>query len=181
MIQFLPFPEFATERLLLRRVVASDWKEVLFLRSDLVLNQFITRAEEHKTKNKADAMKFIDKIHNAVEDNISVSWGITLLGSSEIIGTICLWNFSKDHKSAEVGYDLSPVYHKKGIMTESLKLVLDYGFGELNLDKIEAFTHRSNVDSRSLLEKNGFEWAEARKDDGNANNLIFEILAPFNI
>ena len=36
----------------------------------------------------------------------------------EMIGSICLWNFTDNQKSAEIGYDLSPKYQRKGIMNE---------------------------------------------------------------
>jgi ribosomal-protein-alanine N-acetyltransferase len=39
-----------------------------------------------------------------------------------------------------VGYGLNPAFQNKG-MTEALKCVIDYGFNELKLIKIEAFTH----------------------------------------
>ena len=163
-----PYPIITTERLLLRRIVESDWKEILFLRSDKIINEFIKRSEDTKTKNKADALVFIKMIHNAVEENISVSWGITLIDSAQIIGTICLWNFSKDEKTAEVGYDLSPKYQKRGIMSEALSGVLAFGFKELKLGKIEAFTHLENVSSKLLLERNGFVLISNRKDKGNS-------------
>ena len=68
-----------------------------------------------------------------------------------MIGTISLWKFSEDKKTAEVGYDLNPVFHNKGIMTEALNCVLKYGFTQLQLDKIEAYTHKENQASRKLL------------------------------
>jgi ribosomal-protein-alanine N-acetyltransferase len=60
-------------------------------------------------------------------------------------------------------------------MSEALNCILDFGFSELNLDKIEAFTHRENEDSKRLLEKNGFNLIADRKDEDNISNIIFEI------
>jgi ribosomal-protein-alanine N-acetyltransferase len=86
-----------------------------------------------------------------------------------------LWNFSENKKRAEVGYDLNPIYQRKGIMNEALKQIIEFGFVDLNLDKIEAFTHAENENSLKLLEKNGFYIDENRKDEDNLNNLIFVI------
>lgn len=86
-----------------------------------------------------------------------------------------MWNFSQNNTIAEVGYDLSPKYHKKGIMTEALKLIIDYGFKELKYDNIKAFTHTENENSKKLLERNGFLPVENGKDKGNENNVIFEL------
>lgn len=92
-----------------------------------------------------------------------------------MIGSICLWNFSNNLKTAEVGYSLYPEFQNKGIMSEALKSVIDYGFNELKLDKIEAFTHSKNEPSKKLLEKNGLQINHNRKDENNSFNTIFEI------
>lgn len=60
-------------------------------------------------------------------------------------------------------------------MQEGLRSILDFGFNELNLDFIEAFTHRENESSKKLLEKNGFLLVEKRKDEDNPDNIIFAI------
>jgi ribosomal-protein-alanine N-acetyltransferase len=39
-----------------------------------------------------------------------------------------------------VGYNLSPEFQNKGVMV-SLNYIIDFGFNELKLDSIEAFTH----------------------------------------
>jgi len=92
-----------------------------------------------------------------------------------MIGSISLWNFSLDKKTAEVGYDLGTNFHNKGIMSEAMKCVLDYGFTVLNLDKIEAFTHGKNQSSVRMLVKNGFVLVNGKTDPGNENNIIFEL------
>ncbi|RLJ30734.1 acetyltransferase (GNAT) family protein [Chryseobacterium sp. 7] len=65
-------------------------------------------------------------------NNQTVYLGISLKDQLNLIGTICLWNFSQDCKTTEVGYELLPEYHRQGIMCEALK-VLNFGFNELNI------------------------------------------------
>ena len=145
------------------------------MRSDETVTKFIERPENRKTKNKSDAIKFIKELNEYLETNKSITWGITLLNDPKIIGTICLWNFSQNNKTAEVGYDLNPAFQRKGIMSEALNSIIDFGFNELKLDKIEAFTHYENEDSKKLLEKYGFHFIENRKDPDNDSNIIFEL------
>ena len=111
------FPEIKTERLTLRKIEVTDSDVILFLRSDKTINKFIDRPEDRKTKNISDAIKHIKKLNTDFENNKSISWGITLNNNTKIIGTICLWNFSEDYKTAEVGYDLNPTFQRKGIMS----------------------------------------------------------------
>lgn len=174
-MKFNPFPEIETERLVLRRIEESDCDIILFLRSDKAVTKFIDRPENRKTKNKSDAITFIKKINEDIRTDRSISWGITLKNNPEIVGTICLWNFSDDKKNAEVGYDLNPEFQKKGIMNEALKSVIHFGFNKLDLSKIEAFTHSENQSSIRLLEKNNFHLMEDSRDENNPNNIIFVI------
>ncbi len=174
-MQLSSFPEIKTERLYLRRITDFDCDVILFLRSDETVNKFIQRPENRQTKNLADALKFINEIHEGFENHKTVTWGITLKNEPEIIGTICLWNFSSNNKTAEVGYGLHPLFQNQGIMSEAINRIIDFGFNELNLEQIEAYTDMKNENSIKLLVKNGFQMVSNRADENNASNLIFEI------
>ncbi len=174
-MNFTPFPGIKTDRLLLRKTEESDVEEMLFLRSDKIVNKYIERAEEDKTKTNADALKFIRMITGDIENNKSITWAISMKGDPKMIGSICLWNFSEDKKVAEVGYSLYPDFFRKGIMSESLIQIINYGFGELKLEKIEAYTHKENESSKRLLEKNDFHLIFGKVDKHNAANLVYVI------
>jgi ribosomal-protein-alanine N-acetyltransferase len=49
-----------------------------------------------------------------------------------------------------------PQYNGQGIVTEAIKVVLEYGFEELNMHSIEAVIDPDNVASERVLQKNGF-------------------------
>ena len=174
-MNFKPFPEITTERLLLRRLKASDCEAILFLRTDKNVNKFIERPDHRKTKNISQARILIEEFDSCIDTNHSITWGITLKNTRKIIGTICLWNFSQNNTTAEVGYDLHPELQNKGVMSEALKMIVAFGFKELNLNKIVAFTHAENVHSKKLLENHGFQHNVNRKDLDNKSNIIFEL------
>ncbi len=171
-MNFTPFPQLTTERIILRQLENSDNHTILFLRSDEAVNKYLNRPRS-ETIEEADA--FIQKIKTVVLNNESIYWCITLKETNEMIGTVSLWQFSEDGKAAEVGYDLKPSFHGKGIMTEVISAVLDYAFNKLNLDNIKAFTHNENVASKKVLVKNKFSLTENRKDPENENGVIFKI------
>jgi ribosomal-protein-alanine N-acetyltransferase len=177
-VNFTPFPEIKTERLLLRKLQASDCEVILFLRTDKDVTKFIERPEHRKTKTLSHAIELIKEFESYIERNSSISWGITLKHEPSIIGTICLWNFTQNDKVAEVGYDLDPRYQNKGLMSEALKAIVAFGFHELKLEKIEAFTHAENLPSTQLLETQGFIHNVGRKDLDNTSNIIFELGNP---
>lgn len=74
-----------------------------------------------------------------------------------IIGRCGIHNWNVDHRRAEIGYNLSDEnYKRKGLMTEALGAVMDYGFAQLNLHRIEALVGAGNIPSLRLMEKYGF-------------------------
>ncbi len=160
---FSPFPGIRTERLLLRRLERTDAPEILFLRSDDTVMQYIDR---EKTKTLEEAEAFIQRITDSLDANEGIMWAITLLDHPNIvIGTIGYWRLIKQHHRAEVGYMLHPGSWNKGIMKEALLAVIDYGFNAMKLHSIEAHINPDNVASGFLLEKTGFTREAYFKED----------------
>ena len=166
------FPLLETRRLQLRKLEDSDWESVSFLRSDEKVNQFVVRP---KAETREEALEFIEKIRGFVDSGDSFYWSISKKIESEMIGSICLWNFSEDRRSAEIGYDLKPMFQNQGIMTEAVQAVIDFAFRELKLERIEACTHRKNESSKKLLLKKHFQLNPERRDEEFPENIIFEI------
>lgn len=163
---------FLTDRLILRTLTEFDSYEVLGIRSHPVINQFLHR---DSPKNTFEALDFILNIQRKSANGEIFFLGIALQNKPELIGTICLWNFSGDRKTAELGYELLPEYHGKGIMSEAVTFILNYGFEDLNVSKIEAFTNKNNLNSIQLLQKFNFTLNVNRKDEKYPENLIFEL------
>jgi len=100
---------------------------------------------------------FIGKVNENLKSNEAVMWAIALSAQpSTLIGTITLWQIQRDNYRAELGYMLHPDHWGKGLMTEAIYRVTDYGFGMLGLHSIEARADPNNTASIRLLEKTGF-------------------------
>ncbi|WNJ19304.1 GNAT family N-acetyltransferase [Pontibacter sp. G13] len=165
------FPQLNTQRLILRDTLATDWQAISHLRSDSTINQFIKRPSAH---TQAEAMAFIHKVQKGFREQSITYWAITQKPAEEMIGSICLWNFSADRKQAEVGYDLMTAAQGKGIMSEALAEILRYGFQTLQLEVIEAYTQFQNTPSRKMLERHGFVLATGSRDASNPDNVIYK-------
>lgn len=77
--------------------------------------------------------------------------------SGLIIGRCGLHNWNKDHKRAEIGYVMTEEsFKRKGLMSEAVKAILNCGFSELGLNRIEAMVGTENEASLKLLERNRF-------------------------
>ncbi|MEO1518875.1 MAG: GNAT family N-acetyltransferase [Bacteroidota bacterium] len=169
---FSPFPHLTSKRLELRELYLSDAPQIQFLRSDPTVNAHVVRPAP---KDEEEAREFIRRIHQGQESGHFLFWAICLKEQASLIGTICLWHFSDDRRTAEVGYDLHPAHYKKGIMNEALQTVLSHSFGALQLSAVEAYTHWENMPSRKLLVRNGFVLLEEKRDPGNAHNIVFRL------
>ena len=60
------------------------------------------------------------------------------------------------YKNAELGYWLAEPFWGKGIITEAVKQMVEYGFGNFEIDRIYARPFGSNIGSQKVLEKAGF-------------------------
>lgn len=161
-----------TQRIVLRDINESHVDDILRIRSNEVINRFVIRKSP---ENNYDALQFILTIKEKTKNNQTIYLGISLKDQPNLIGTICLWNFSEDRKKAEIGYELLPDYHRQGIMSEALKNVLDFGFNELHLQDIVAITNKFNESSKGLLLKHHFILQEGKQDEGFPDNIIFRL------
>jgi len=150
---FTPFPRIITNRLILRQVSIKDANEIFILKSDDDVLKFLDKS---KTKTIDEIKQFIDKVNTGIANNQWILWGITLKGSTSVVGTICIWNISEHKTKADIGYEMIPEYHGRGIMQESLEAIIKYGIERMGLTSLEAVTHPNNVKSVKLLERNNF-------------------------
>lgn len=100
----------------------------------------------------ADAENFIALCSG---ENPVTSFAIEING--EVAGMIAL-EFRPDvyRKTPLIGYWLGEAYWGKGIMTEAVKLVTAYGFGNFDIICIKAEVYSKNPPSMRVLEKAGY-------------------------
>jgi len=174
---FSPFPILETERLFLRKLSLDDAEEIFALRSSDEVNKYIDRP---KANDIDEAIAFINKVNIGVANDNWLYWVICFKDNPMLIGTICLWNLNEEESKAEVGYELIPEYQGKGIAKEALLKIIEFGFDNVQLNKIEAYTHKENLSSTKLLEKFNFvrDLHEESKIDftvENPNTVVYSL------
>ncbi len=148
------FPTIITERLVIRQPTLSDIQEIFLLRSNSAVNKYLNRKPDDTPE---ETLNFLKKVNENFESKAGIYWSIMQKLDDKVLGTICLFDFSDQHKKCEVGYELLPNYQRNGIMTEALRAVTKFVFETLNYDTIEAFTHKKNRRSIDLLLKLNFK------------------------
>jgi [ribosomal protein S5]-alanine N-acetyltransferase len=166
-INFNPFPILTTQRLTLRQLSIDDQQNIFALRADPAINKYLDRKP---SKTIEDALNFINVVNDNIKNNNAIYWVITLTKTNTFAGTICLFDFSNEQNSCEIGYELMLRFQGQGIMKEATEKVTDYVFQTLRFQKIVAFTHSENQHSTKLLTKLNFlPSQEADKENPNAN------------
>ncbi len=67
----------------------------------------------------------------------------------------------------ELGYRFKKKHWGKGFATESSSAILDFGFKNLNVEKIFAITDPKNENSKKVLNKLGFDFQETFDYEGD--------------
>jgi len=148
------FPEIKTGNLVLRKLKISDRSDIFAIRSDKGIAEYLDRPICRTLK---EAAEFIEKINNGINRNESFYWAVTGKNNQGLMGTICMWYLSADRLVAEVGFEILPSFQGKGIMSEALCAIIEFGFNQIGLKFIEGTVHRNNIRSIKLLQKNNFK------------------------
>lgn len=152
-VNFTPFPVLRTGRLVLRRIESGDAEDILFFRSDPVTMQYLDR---DPIRTLGEASFFIRMIIDSLERNEGITWGISLTDDPRLIGTIGFWRLMKEHYRAEIGYLLHPDFWGRGLVSEAITAVMNYGFDVMKLHSVEANVNPGNKASVRVLERAGF-------------------------
>lgn len=97
------------------------------------------------------------------------------------IGSVGFTSLDKKNMQGEIGYWLNSSFEGKGIMTESVKGVIEYGFKTLGLHKIVIKCNSENAKSAAIPNRLGFVQEGILRDDRLSdgvyhNTLVFGLL-----
>ncbi|SFB28782.1 ribosomal-protein-alanine N-acetyltransferase [Flavobacterium swingsii] len=167
------FSSLETERLILNEISMNDVDFLFEIRNNNDNNKFIGR----KKSSLEEVKQFIvDRISDFKEKK-GLIWMIYNRDTKQNIGSICFWNFNFETNIAEIGYELAPEFQSKGFIQEALSKVINFGFNELNLQTIEAFTDKNNKPSINALLK--FNFVEETEFESNTeeNLIMFKLIS----
>jgi ribosomal-protein-alanine N-acetyltransferase len=111
-----------------------------------------------------------------------LNWAITKPPSDVAIGMVFLQSYSKQHRKAEVAFNLAKAHWNQGLATEAVGAVLHFAFHELGLNRIEAMCMPENLPSRRVLEKLGLAFEGRMRQalcryDGFQDMDLFAVLS----
>jgi ribosomal-protein-alanine N-acetyltransferase len=149
------YPKLETTRLVLRALRMEDADFLFKEWSDPAVTYYMR--DEEPLKSREQAEEFLRPYQTPEKIPGAKLWGIEMKADCHLIGIIGCFRWDKQHHRAEIGYDLRPDYWGQGLMPEALQGFIQYGFEEMDLNRIEAMTHSENQRSQRVLVKLGFQ------------------------
>ncbi len=109
-----------------------------------------------------DHMKTLENAENYIADcnkraAANTDYAYAIIADNEMVGRIGLHHINPQNRIAEVGYWLADGLQGRGIVTQSCKALIDHGFVELGLNRIEIKCAVGNAKSCAIAEKLKFK------------------------
>ena len=150
----MALPILETTRLTLRKIKLEDAEAMYqYASKDDVTKYVLWDSHRSIETTKQFVQMMIDKYEEG-----NFAWAIMLKETKEFIGTIDFVMYNEAEKIAEVGYALSDRHWGKGYVSEATKALLDFGFNELQLVRIQARCFADNIGSERVMQKVGMNY-----------------------
>jgi RimJ/RimL family protein N-acetyltransferase len=86
----------------------------------------------------------------------SLNFVIERIADGDFVGMCLLFHFEPPSRRAEIGYTIARGHWARGYATEAVRGLVEYAFGTLDLNRVEADIDPRNAASARLLERVGF-------------------------
>jgi RimJ/RimL family protein N-acetyltransferase len=142
------------KRVGLRAIAEGDLPALLAIRSDVETAMAasggpwrpMSLAESTAALAKREAEPPSDKVYFAVEE----------LATGELAGDAQLWGIDTHNRCAHLGFSLLPGARGRGLGSDTVRTLCDYGFRVRGMHRLQLETNASNAAARAVAVANGF-------------------------
>lgn len=151
-----------TERLLLRPFEMSDADELFEMDKNPNVHDYLW---QKPVEHIDEVYAYIEMVQKQYQENGIGRFSTILKETNELIGWTGI-KFVNDHiengntNFYDYGYRLNPKFWGKGYATEASTAWLDYGFNQMSIQEMNAYTHAENSASNRVLEKIGMTFMQ---------------------
>ena len=155
-----------TPRLILREMRHEDAEALFEMDSNPNVHNYLWQKPCIEIQEVYD---YIEMVQKQYQERGIGRFSTILKETGELIGWTGI-KFVNDHiengntNFYDYGYRLNEKFWNKGYATEATKFWLDYGFKEMKIDKMNAYTHAENGASNRVLSKCGMKLMEDYPD-----------------
>jgi [ribosomal protein S5]-alanine N-acetyltransferase len=149
------FPVIKLDELILRQIVSlEDYQNYYeYINNSNVASYLSSEDLPNSLENSKAELHYWYSLFNYKS---SFYWAIALADTNQMIGTCGFNHWNKSQNRAEISYDLNYKYWNNGIMSKSIKEIINFGFNSMKLHRIQATVAIDNIPSIKMLERVGF-------------------------
>ncbi|MEK8032879.1 GNAT family protein [Ideonella sp. DXS29W] len=148
------FPTLQTPRLILREIVADDADALFSIHGDADRMKWFGT---DPLPDRDTALRLVDTFAGWRQmANPGTRWGIEVKGRPGLGGSCGLFAWNRSWRKCALGYELARELEGQGYMSEALRRVIEWGWAEMALNRIEAQVHPDNAGSMAVLVRLGF-------------------------
>ncbi|MEJ7568449.1 MAG: GNAT family protein [Gaiellaceae bacterium] len=174
-----PFPpDLTTQRIALRKFQSNDVPWVALACNRPEMARFVPVLPSPYTEE--DASTFVAYAKQAWEDGSSAPFAIESV-EGEPLGAVDVHRSATDRGVAGVGYWLRPEGRGRGAATDAVRLVSEWAFRDLAIERMNLITDPENLPSQRVAERVGFRregllraWHPTRH--GRRDSVMFSLL-----
>jgi ribosomal-protein-alanine N-acetyltransferase len=171
-------PELTTLRLSLRPSTPADAPEVFaFERRCLEVPdalRFIPRPPPETVEDVRARLERHEQLF--VKDRSIFAWQVRLRGEESILGYAAFVRCNHTDRCSEVAYMVEPSHWGKGLAVEATTRVIEFGWAELGLHRVEAHIDPENAASIRTAEKLGLVREAHLRENHFRNGRYFDTL-----
>ena len=151
---FAAFPLLSSENLVLKKIEDAHLQEVFAIYDNDKVFEYCGIIPKH---NLQTVSKMIGHFDRDYQKKHRVKWGIFQKPQCDtLVGMIEAIDFNQKVNMVTIGYFLAEDYWGKGIASEAVKVLINFLFEEVNINRIQAEVMPLNETSKKVLLKNGF-------------------------
>jgi len=138
-----------TQNYFLKEIEASD---IDFIYQGLSDSEITKYYDVHYSSLEATKVQ-MQWYKNLKKNGTGIWWGIFDASNAIFCGAGGYSDLDKYHKKAEIGFWLLKEYWGNGILKEVMPHIFEYGFRNLDLNRIEGYVVSDNANCKNALEK----------------------------
>ncbi|MGV3465072.1 MAG: GNAT family N-acetyltransferase [Heyndrickxia sp.] len=150
---FTDIPVLKSNRITLGKISECHLDDVFDIYNNDRVFEFCGIIPKHK---KETVEKMIGHFERDFHKKSRIKWGIFNNEDQKLMGIIEAQNFNQKVNMVTIGYFLAEAFWDRGIATESVKVLLEYLFKKVQINRVQAEVMPLNFHSKKVLLKNGF-------------------------
>lgn len=166
---------FEGEKVRLRSVELTDLDAIMENWNNLKLRRFL---HEPRPFSREEEKEWIRSTWEQRRRGFSYQFAVELKEDKEFLGTAGLFSFNQVSRSAELGIAIHAEKNwSKGYGTDTMRVLLEFGFNYLNLNSIRLRVNDFNIRGIKTYKKVGFtevgKLRQANFVEGKYNDMVF--------